>query len=148
MPSRLVAVTCPSCGFSKSVPFDKCPPNATATSCPRCKTNFFFSRDAVSLQVSEASLDDFALPEAQRSDTPANCPKCGYQRQGADSVFDAASCPKCHVVYAKWTSPGQPAASSRVSGIIRPVNAATLVYHREPTLFLIHSIIAGWASCS
>ncbi|QWV92088.1 M48 family metallopeptidase [Geomonas oryzisoli] len=46
------------------------------------------------------------------------------------------------MIYAKWTSPGQPAASAKVSGILRTVNSATLVYHREHTLFQIHAVIA------
>ncbi|MBU5636211.1 M48 family metalloprotease [Geomonas sp. Red69] len=144
MSSRLVAVTCPSCGLSKSVPFDQCPPDATVTNCPKCKTTFVFSRDAASLQA-PPPLEQAAPPKAAgttEASAPRQCPKCGYERKESDAVFDAASCPKCHVVYAKCTAPEVSAAAAKISGIVRPVNAGTLIYHREHTLFTIHAVVA------
>jgi S1-C subfamily serine protease len=30
------------------------------------------------------------------------CPKCGYERMPIDEIINAAECPKCGIVYAKW----------------------------------------------
>lgn len=141
MTSRLVAVTCPSCGLSKSVPFDKCPPNATVTNCPRCKTSFVFSRDSVSA-VAPPAVDaaTVADPTAAKAPVLSECPKCGYQRNEADSIFDSAACPKCHVIYAKWTTPTQSTPSSPISGLIHPLNDGALVYQHEQTLFTIQAV--------
>ncbi|TSK06233.1 MAG: M48 family metalloprotease [Geobacter sp.] len=145
MTSRPVAVTCPSCGLSKSVPFDKCPPDATVTNCPRCKTSFVFSRDAATLPLPEPITDEVAPPAVTASTTKVqatrNCPKCGYQRQESDAIFDAASCPKCHVVYDKWTS-GPSGSSKKASGSIPNVKLGPIIYHREERLFMIHAVVA------
>ncbi|QXE91273.1 M48 family metallopeptidase [Geomonas subterranea] len=100
-----------------------------------------FSRDAAALQA--GAMDDVTAFMAEGSATNTQlpkCPKCGYQRQGSDSVFDAASCPKCHVVYAKCAPQDESAA--RVPGIVRPVNVGALIYPRENTLFKIQALVA------
>jgi S1-C subfamily serine protease len=32
------------------------------------------------------------------------CPSCGYERKEIDEIIDASQCPKCGIVYSKWTS--------------------------------------------
>lgn len=46
------------------------------------------------------------------------CPSCGYERKEIDQIIDASQCPKCGIVYSKWTSAEvQPVPKPDSSGI-------------------------------
>jgi Zn-dependent protease with chaperone function len=136
MPDSLL-ITCPSCGFSKSVSSINFPSNPVKLCCSQCKTSFTFEEHVgtetvhvteVASQVGENSDNDIL----ENTDA-VKCPKCGYQRGESDSIVDAAVCPKCHIVYSKWVPPPPDSEAKRTSP--RPVDVQRLIYSKESTLF-------------
>src|SRR5512145_88604 len=54
-----ISISCPSCGFSRQVPYDRVPAGTCTVTCPRCKTGFTFSRPTAPPQpsVPEQAVD-------------------------------------------------------------------------------------------
>ncbi len=76
------------------------------------------------------------------------CPKCGYVRSDDDAMVDAAQCPKCQIIYAKWSPEKATQSSSAPSGYVRTVNMESLTYKHEEPLFKIHVVLSSlyWLS--
>jgi Zn-dependent protease with chaperone function len=129
-----ILVTCPACGFSKPVPTSKFPLKPITLSCSKCNNSFLFQ--------------DHLTPDPTRQKPEASgtgietdaviCPKCGYQRSECDELFDAGTCPKCHVIYAKWVPSPEVTQEKR-----RPIDLDKLIYPNESTLFQILIVLAA-----
>jgi|GEM_PF-498144 S1-C subfamily serine protease len=52
------------------------------------------------------------------------CPKCGYERMPIDEVINAAECPKCGIVYAKWKAAAVTENNAPIKKASEPPSAA------------------------
>jgi len=129
--SELV-ISCPSCGFRKTVPADKVPKLPISVSCSKCSASFLLTEESAAAAAASPQAE---VPPAQTGAGKA-CPKCGYVRTDADDVVDPDTCPKCHVVYAKL--------SQRRDDVTYdlPIPLEMLAYPREKTLFNILFLVS------
>lgn len=67
-----IPVTCPSCGFSRQVPYDRVPAGTCTVTCPKCKTGFTFSKPAAPPQP---SVPEQAVEASETASQPPQPPQ-------------------------------------------------------------------------
>ena len=82
MSDRQTLITCPHCGFAKSVAKERLPQRKMRVTCPKCHQGFGFD---------PINLPEKALPETTGQVT---CPACGLDQA------TGASCERCGINYA------------------------------------------------
>ena len=84
----MLTVSCPHCGFAKSVPADKVPTGVVKVTCPNCRETFPFGRNAADVPEPPAEENDISEDDAAISET-ATLPKAGFWIRVVASLVDA-----------------------------------------------------------
>lgn len=93
---EMVTVSCPSCGFNKSVPRSAIPAGATHVNCPRCKTRFAWeASSAAASPVPPAPPRPAAAPSVApgipvRKPAPPKPEPAGNEMVGVEELFRLA----------------------------------------------------------
>lgn len=82
-------ITCPHCGFSRDLPRDAIPEEATAANCPACGTRFSLRTESFSAP-SPRGGDDHDVEER------VVCPVCSTAQEPSET------CVNCGLIFSKW----------------------------------------------
>jgi predicted Zn finger-like uncharacterized protein len=104
-------ITCPKCGYSKSVDPTRVPARPVKVSCPRCSEAFSFDRNARGGQQAATTA-----PRQRRVET-ITCPACGLEQEKRES------CRGCGVIYERFQARrGGSGGSATARAAVDPVS--------------------------
>jgi len=95
-------LSCPHCGFSKEIPAERLPKEASQVTCPKCQKPFIFDPQPATEQIKPTEAPPVSTPAAI-GNAVITCPHCNSRRQvPKDKVPPRTikvTCPQCQKVF-------------------------------------------------